>query len=47
LSVQEKIDKELSYVVDALHLDANEAKHWAYKLKREYEKEEKIRKRIE
>lgn len=34
-------------MVDALDLDANEAKHWAYKLKREYEKEEKIRKRME
>lgn len=47
ISVKEKIAKELAYVTEAMDLDANGVKHWGYRLKREYEKQEKIKKRME
>jgi hypothetical protein len=37
LSIKQKIEKELAYITNAMGLDAGQQKHWAYKLKREYE----------
>ena len=33
-------------MVDALDLNTQDAKHWYYKLKREYEEQEKLKKRL-
>jgi len=37
LTVEERVDREVKYVGEALDLDAAGLKHWRYKLKREYE----------
>ena len=47
LSIKQKIEKELAYVTNAMGLDEGQQKHWAYKLKREYEAQAKLEKRME
>ena len=47
MTVAQKVAKELAYVTEAMDLDPFQQKHWHYKLKREYEQEEKMRKRQE
>jgi hypothetical protein len=47
LTTKQKVEKELAYVTQALDLDANLQKHWYYKLKREYEAQEALQKRME
>lgn len=37
LTVEEKIERELGYMAEALDLEGGDLKHWRYKLKREYE----------
>ena len=39
--------RELAYVTEALGLDQYQQKHWHFKLKREYEEQEKTRLRLE
>jgi acyl-CoA reductase-like NAD-dependent aldehyde dehydrogenase len=41
------VSKELAYVTEAMGLDAQEQKHWYYKLKREYEEEARLLAKIE
>lgn len=47
LTVEQKVERELTYVTQAMGLDVYGQKHWRYKLKREYEQQEKTRKRLE
>lgn len=37
LTVAQKVERELTYVTEAMGLDIFQQKHWRYKLKREYE----------
>lgn len=37
LTTQQKIERELTYVKESLDLSPSEAKHWGYRIKREYE----------
>ena len=47
MTVKEKIEKELAYVTEAMDLDYFGQRHWHFKLKREYEEQEKTTKRLE
>ena len=47
LTVAQKVERELTYVTEAMGLDTFQQKHWRYKLKREYEAQEKTRLRLE
>lgn len=40
------VQRELKYVTESLSLTPAEAKHWYYRIKREYEEEERIKKRL-
>lgn len=41
LTTQQKIERELTYVKESLDLSPSEAKHWGYRIKREYENQER------
>lgn len=41
LTVEQKVDKEITFIKEALDLTDAQAKHWRYKLKREYEAQER------
>lgn len=47
LTTAQKIQKELTYLTQAMDLSPAEAKHWYYKLKREYEEEARILKKMQ
>lgn len=36
------VERELKYVTESLDLNEREAKHWYWRLKREYEEQEKL-----
>eukprot|EP00347_Sterkiella_histriomuscorum_P003403 403364431 len=46
LSTEQKIQRELSYMTQALDLDIPQQKHWFYKLRREYKEQEKLQERL-
>ena len=46
-TTEQKIQDELAYVTKVMSLDPFQQKHWYYKLKREYEAQEKLEKRLE
>ena len=47
MTVEQKVRKELKYLTEAMGLDPAQQKYWWYKLKREYEAQEKLRIRME
>ena len=47
LTVMQKVEKQLRALTDIMDLDDGQRKHWFYRLKREYEQEEKAIKRLE
>lgn len=47
MSVMQKVEKQLNYLTYVMDLDEPSRKHWFYRLKREYELEAKIIKRME
>ena len=47
LSVMQKVQKQLKSLTSIMDLDEAGRKHWYYRLKREYEAEAKIKKRLE
>lgn len=46
MTTAQKIEKELAYVTQAIDLDKNLQKHWYYRLKREYEAQESMEKKM-
>ena len=46
-TTEQKIQDELTYVTKVMQLDPFQQKHWYYRLKREYEAQEKLEKRLE
>lgn len=46
LTVMQKVEKQLNSLTRIMDLDGPSRKHWYYRLKREYEEEEKIKKRL-
>ena len=46
-TIMEKVQTQLLYLQRTMHLDQYELKHWFYRLRREYIKEAKIKKRLE
>ena len=47
LTISQKIEKQLEFLTNAMHLDDAGRKHWYYRLKREYRKEAEIKKRLQ
>ena len=47
LSIIQKVNKQLKALTDIMDLDEAGRKHWFYRLRREYIKEAKIKKRLE
>ena len=47
LTIMDKVQKQLDYLTSVMDLDEQGKKHWYYRLKREYEEEAKIKKRLE
>lgn len=46
MTILEKVNKELAFLTRSMGLDASEQKHWFYRLKREYEAEAKVLRRM-
>lgn len=47
LTISQKVERQLKVVTEVMGLDAAGRKHWYYRLKREYQKEAAILKRLE
>lgn len=47
MTIMEKVQKQLAYLTEAMQLDEYGQKHWYYRLKREYEKEAAVIKRLQ
>ena len=47
MTIMEKVQKQLAYLTKIMELDEAGQKHWYYRLKREYEKEAAVIKRLE
>ena len=46
ITIMDKVQRQLAYLTKVMELDEYGRKHWFYRLKREYEKEAEIQKRL-